>query len=182
MQDQLLDAAYENDVEKIQSLLSEGKDINVVDEDGVTALYEAVRKKSYDAVETLLKQGADSNKQYYKNKYTVLHMAVEDNDKRMTELLLRYMQDVNGRDRFGNPPLWTAIHQASLVQNAGDKEIIEMLLRKGADPYTPNWIGSMVVGKSKEPVGESLSPYDSAVLSKLTDVLALIEKYAPKPA
>ena len=185
MSKQLLDAAYENDVEKIKSLLDIGVDINSEDEDKVTALYEAVSKKNYNAVELLLQKGADSTKEYYRDRYSVLHMAVGANDKKMVELLLRYMNDVNGRDRFGNPPLWTAIHQASLDRNASNPdviEIVEMLLKKGADPYTPNRVGQMLVGKRKEPVGESLSPYDSAVRNKRPNILALIEKYVPKPA
>lgn len=181
MNSSITDAAYENDVKKIAALLAKGADINST-EDGVTPLYEAVRKKSYEAVGFLLQNGADIGKQYNNKSYTVLQMAVSDNDQKMVELLLRYMDDVNARDRFGNTALWSAIHEASLVKNAGNTTIIEMLLQKGADPYTPNHIGKMVVGKSKEPVGQSLSPYDSAVFSKLTIVLALIEKYAPKPA
>lgn len=182
MEKELLDAAYYNDTKILVSLLDSGVNVNSEGKDGVTALYEAVTRKSFDAVELLLQKGADTNKQYYQKKYTILHIPVADNDHKMTALLLKYMSDVNGRDKFGNTPLWTAIHQASLLSNAGKTDIVEMLLKKGADPYTPNWIGKMVVGKGKAPVGESLSPYDSAVRNRLTDVLALIEKYAPKPA
>jgi len=181
-EEELLDAAYDDDAEKTKSLLAAGVAIDSENEDGVTALYEAVRKKSYATAEILLKAGADTGKHYYKNHYSVLHMAVTDNDQKMTELLVQYMPDVNIRDKFGNNALWTAIHQASLAVNAGKNGIVETLLQKGADPYTPNQVGQLVVGKSKTPVGESLSPYDSAVRSKLPDVLALIEKYAPKPA
>lgn len=182
MEKDFMDAAYYNDVDKITSLLNQGIDINYQNKDGSTALFEAVTRKNYESVEKLLESGADTSKQYYQKKYTILHIPVADNDSRMTALLLKYMSDINGRDKFGNTPLWTAVHQASLLSNAGNTEIVEMLLKKGADPYTPNWIGKMTVGKSKEPVGESLSPYDSAVRSKLSDVLALIEKYAPKSA
>jgi ankyrin repeat protein len=181
-EEELLDAAYDDDVEKTKSLLATGVAVDSENEDGVTALYEAVRKKSYATAEVLLKAGADTGKHYHKNQYSVLHMAVTDNDQKMTELLVQYMPDINIRDKFGNNALWTAIHQASLAVNAGEIGIVETLLQKRADPYTPNRLGQMVVGKSKTPVGESLSPYDSAVRSKLTDVLALIEKYAPKPA
>lgn len=181
-EEELLDAAYDDDVAKAAFLLAAGVAVDSKNEDGVTALYEAVRKKSYATAELLLQKGADTTNHYTQKKYTVLHMAVAGNDQKMTELLVQHMLDVNARDRFGNTALWTAVHQASLVSNAGSTAIVEMLVEKGADPYTPNWIGQMVVGKSKTPMGESLSPYDSAVRSKLTDVLALIEKYAPKPA
>jgi ankyrin repeat protein len=182
MEKQLLSAAYKDDVQALASLLDEGADINAEDKYGTTALFEAVSQKNHAAAELLLQKGADTAKHYNQKKYTVLHMAVANNDQRMTELLVQYMPDVNARDKFGNNALWTAIHQASLAINAGKTAIVEALLQKGADPYTPNQIGQMVVGKSKTPVGESLSPYDSAVRSKLTDVLALIEKYSPKPA
>jgi ankyrin repeat protein len=181
-EEELLDAAYDDDVAKAASLLAAGVAVDSENEDGVTALYEAVRKKSYATAELLLQKGADTAKQYNQKKYTVLHMAVSDDDQKMTALLAQHMNDINIRDKFGNTALWTAIHQASLASNMGNNAIVELLLQKGADPYTPNRMGEMVVGKSKTPVGESLSPYDSAVRSKLTEVLALIEKYAPKPA
>lgn len=180
--EELVDAAYDNNVEEAEKLLAGGADVNATDGDGSTPLYEAVRKKSYATVALLLRHGADTNKRYNRNLYSVLHMAVSDNDQRMLELLLPFTADINIRDRFGNNALWSAIHEASLAKNQGNTTLIELLLKYGADPYTPNQVGDMRTGKGKETVGKSSSPYDSAVSNKLTNVLRLIEQYAPKPA
>ncbi|GAB3635495.1 hypothetical protein GCM10027422_10850 [Hymenobacter arcticus] len=185
MEQDLFNAAYKNDTAAIKTLIERGSDVNQADDEHVTALYEAVRKGSYEAAELLLQNGADPDKHYNKDEYTVLHIAVANNSKSLTALLLRYTKNANSRDRFGNPPLWTAIHQASLARNNDNAEaieIVELLLQNGADPYSPNNIGEMVVGKSTNPMGESLSPYDSALRSHKSDLVALIEKYVPKPA
>ncbi|RZL15987.1 MAG: hypothetical protein EOO62_02565 [Hymenobacter sp.] len=142
----LFNAAYKNDTAAIKTLIEKGSDVNQADDEHVTALYEAVRKGSYEAAELLLQNQADPDKHYNKDKYTVLHIAVANNNKRLTALLLRYTKNANSRDRFGNPPLWTAIHQASLNRNNDNAEVIEiveLLLQNGADPYSPNNIGEM---------------------------------------
>ena len=54
---------------------------------------------------------------------------------------------------------------------------MELLLKNGADAYTKNKVGEILVGKKKQPMGVSHSPYSIALEDDDQEQLALFEKY-----
>lgn len=93
----------------IESLLNAGADIQETDKNGVTPLHHAVRFRSPAAVETLLKHGAAVNQTCKRSGSTALHRAVTST---------------------GAPE--TAGKQSEA------RQIVEILLRYGADPSIKN--------------------------------------------
>ncbi|KFF02250.1 hypothetical protein [Chryseobacterium luteum] len=55
-------------------------------------------------------------------------------------------------------------------------EIIELLLKHGADAYTKNKVGEILVGK-KQPMGVSHSSYSLALEDEDQEQLNLFKKY-----
>jgi uncharacterized protein len=96
----------------IEAALAAGADINATDKNGVTALHHAVRFRSPAAVQALLEQGANVNQRCKRSGSTPLHRAVTST---------------------GAPG--TAGKQSEAIQ------IIEILLRHGADPSIRNRAG-----------------------------------------
>jgi ankyrin repeat protein len=96
----------------IEAILKAGGDIHETDKNGVTALHHAVRFRSPTAVETLLRHGALVNQTCKRSGSTALHRAVTSTGAPSTA----------GKD-------------------AEAREIIEILLRYGADPSIKNKSG-----------------------------------------
>jgi ankyrin repeat protein len=85
-------------------LLSAGALVNTVDAEGKTALMEAARYGSLDAVKRLLAAGADVNVSD-KIGWTALMAAVIHGTPEMVSVLLRAGADVNARDYRGETAL-----------------------------------------------------------------------------
>jgi ankyrin repeat protein len=96
----------------IEALLSAGADIQETDKNGVTPLHHAVRFRSPTAVETLLRHGASVNQTCKRSGSTALHRAVT----------------------FTGAP-------STAGKAAEARQIIEILLRYGADPSIKNKSG-----------------------------------------
>lgn len=95
--------------QEIERLLAAGADIHDTDKNGVTPLHHAVRFRSPAAVATLLEHGADVNRKCKRSGSTPLHRAVTAS---------------------GAP--------GTAGRGAAAKDIIELLLRHGADPTIAN--------------------------------------------
>jgi Zn-dependent protease with chaperone function len=115
----LMRAAYNDDVEQINQLISEGADLEAKDIEGSTALDWAVYGYSYEAAETLLEAGANPNTS---DEYgsTPLINAVFNEDTEMVKLLMKYGADPNIKDHEG----MSAIDHAKEFK---DKEMIKIL-------------------------------------------------------
>lgn len=96
----------------IEALLDAGADIHAVDKNGVTALHHAVRFRSPAAVEVLLRRGAAVNQTCKRSGSTALHRAVTST---------------------GAPGTSGKAREA--------REIVELLLKFGADPAIQNKSG-----------------------------------------
>jgi tankyrase len=96
----------------IKELLKAGVNIQETDKNGVTPLHHAVRFRSPAAVETLLEHGAEVNRACKRSGSTPLHRAVTSTGAPKT----------SGKDTEA-------------------REIVELLLRFGADPTIKNKAG-----------------------------------------
>lgn len=101
---------------KIEALLRAGADVQEADKNGVTPLHHAVRFRSPAAVATLLEHGADVNRACKRSGSTALHRAVTST---------------------GAP--------ATAGKVAEARQIVELLLRYGADPSIRNKSGKTAV-------------------------------------
>jgi ankyrin repeat protein len=136
----LHDAAKEGDLAKVKSLITEGSDVNIADENGTTPLHFAADRGHIDVVELLISKGADVNAET-KRGFTPLHWAAQQDHKDVVELLISKGADVNAETKRGFTPL----HGAA---RTGDKDLVELLISKGANVnankfrYTPiAWTG-----------------------------------------
>ncbi|HEV8066271.1 MAG TPA: ankyrin repeat domain-containing protein [Planctomycetaceae bacterium] len=160
----LLNAVRTGDHERVERLLRLGADANARDDHGTTALMLATVVADGRMVQTLLDHGADVNA---KNRAgaTALMWAVGDRDK--VRSLLRRGADVNARADSGRTPLVIAAGNpggaevVKLLCDAGadardgylgytalmsavegrDREVIQLLLAKGADAKSKNRAG-----------------------------------------
>lgn len=82
---------------------------------------------SPEIIRQLLKHGAAVNVQAGQDRYTPLHLAVEDGGAESARLLIEAGADIGSV----NKKLQTPLHLAALSQSI---ESVELLLAKGADP------------------------------------------------
>lgn len=108
----------------VQHLLDKGANPNIADEDGHTALFNAVRSDSLRTVKILCEAGINVN-YADKNGFTVLHRCSKHNSIEETKLLLKYDANINAKDNFGRTPL----HHAAIN---GNVELAKLLIDNGA--------------------------------------------------
>jgi ankyrin repeat protein len=126
----------------VNTLLEKGADMNVLDKLNHTPLMLAVASQKTEVVEILLEKGADSNSIVPVSGYTLISLAVMNNDIRtVEEFLKRKVQgkpvtNLNLVDVKGDSPLLLGIKKG--VQPL----IIQLLLDNGADVNLKNLNGS----------------------------------------
>lgn len=137
----LIEAAKQNDITEVQSLLDKGTDINTKGPDGTTALHEVAFRGHKDLMELLLARGADVNARSNKG-VTPLYAACRKENTDIVNLLLQKGADVNAKTSEGASPLYIACQEGRL-------EVVNLLLENGAevniDPVkwaTPLYIAS----------------------------------------
>ena len=128
----LLEAAYYGQKDVVQLLLDRGADPNKEDAYGWTPLSETQRCGP-DVVQLLLDRGADPKKTGLCG-LTPLHEAVINNQKDVVKMLLNAGAEVDTADAFGRTPLYCALECMAMY---GNKEVVLLLLRKGADHNKP---------------------------------------------
>ncbi|KJV52088.1 ankyrin repeat-containing protein 16 [Orientia tsutsugamushi] len=144
---------YESDTLKLQLLLDNGANVNLMDNDGYTALHYASACGNIDVVELLLNNNADIN---ITGKNTVVHSAAKNGHKYMVQFWLdRYpnMINLNLQDNDGNTALHLVakhrftilphdVHASKLIYvDYDDKcfiDVAEMLLNRGIDTNIQN--------------------------------------------
>ncbi len=121
--------AQRNDVQAIETLLKNGKDINEMT-NNMSALHTAAVYNSKEAALFLIKNGINVNLLDHRN-CSALHYAADHNSYEIAKAILENNGDVNQSDNYGNQPLMTAASNYK-----GNKErfaIVELLLQHGAD-------------------------------------------------
>ena len=97
----LFDAIEQNDVLKVQFLLSRGLHVNYIDCEGYTPLATAIVFGHDTMVQILLQCGADPNIQDYEG-YSALIMATYFGNLRIAKLLLQYGANLAIQDNKGD--------------------------------------------------------------------------------
>ena len=124
-QQSLIDACYYGDMERVESLLDAGVDINARNKEGVTALAYASEKGYMDIVRKLLANNADVNARSNIGS-TPLMNAAYTGQLKIVDTLIASGADVNAQSANGT----TALMNAAAHGFVG---IVEMLLANEAD-------------------------------------------------
>lgn len=120
-------SAIENaDIEKINTLIDNGTDVNARDENGYTPLMFAAVKGDANIANLLISEGADINRADMKNGWTALVYAIRTKSIDVVKLLLNKGAEVNKVDLHN----WSPIMRAVVINSA---PITQMLLDCGAD-------------------------------------------------
>ncbi len=109
---QLLEAATEGNVGRMQRLLDKGADVNTTDSDGLTPMMRAVWYENAEAVRFLLNAGADFNQKDAFGQ-TALVYGVENGDEKIVRVLLDTGANPNDTNEKGNPLLIAALSNQS---------------------------------------------------------------------
>ena len=117
----LLYAVFENQVKTIEVLLEKGASPNFITDHGYPIIMVAWR---FEAIEFLLKKGADVNSRNSKGETALLNKARSGRGK-IVELLLKNGADPNIPDQTGNSPL----HYSA---RANYPDVMDLLIRYGA--------------------------------------------------
>lgn len=132
---ELSEAAFVCDFVRVRTLLAEGANPEVRDEDGRTALFQAVLGNSVGVLGLLLEAGADIDA-VDNDGWSALHFAAQEHLGDMARILVGRGANVNLQDRDGATPLWRAV-QAS----RGRTELVDILRDAGAKDDIPNATG-----------------------------------------
>ncbi|KAI0198265.1 hypothetical protein F4808DRAFT_472890 [Astrocystis sublimbata] len=97
-------AVMNQSLELVELLLDKGADINAKNNDGGTALILATLLRQLDHAILLLNHGADANSKHDAHGRTALHIAVDNGDEHLVQLLLKHGADLKMEDDFGKTP------------------------------------------------------------------------------
>lgn len=154
----LANAILSNDIDNVRPFLSQGAQVNEIDEYGFTPLTEAAIVDNIDIANLLLENGADPNLKSDTGT-TPLHWAAENNNLKLCQLLLHHGADPNAYNYSGMPVLVmpTLRHQDTLRR---------FLIDNGADPlFSQDYINTKLLGHIFELVGNGtiVSPSNKLV-------------------
>ncbi|QRI42734.1 ankyrin repeat protein [Cheloniid poxvirus 1] len=130
----IVHAVRSNSTEIVASLLKHGIDVNVISDEGYTALHYSIENNKVDIVKLLLENGADIG---IVDRYSFINNIIRfrfANYDSMIDLLLEYGADVNNINDYYAP-----IHFA--VDNENEK-ILKLLIHHGADVNIKNTYNS----------------------------------------
>jgi len=118
-------AVITGDANKVQSLISEGADINGKGRQGWTSLHTAIWYGKNEVVELLISKGADINAKDDRGN-SPLHFAAIKGNSDAASLLIAKGADINAKTSAQQTPLLFAVEYSR-------KDIVELLIARGAD-------------------------------------------------
>lgn len=128
-----------------KSLLDEEKEINLFENDiHSEMLLQKVRELK------------NVNKKYQKG-FNLLHFACEYNNSQLAKELLERKINIEGKNIYGNTPLWTAVFNAK-----GKYEMVDLLLSFNANPNSVN-------NADNTPLKFAITLDDKILIQKLTE-------------
>ena len=137
----LMRAAKDGYVDGVQKLIQTGADVNTKDKKGYTALILAAFDGHYECIELLLNAGADVTAQGTSKFESALHAVVRSNNIRCVQLLVDAGADVNIDIPFRDKLDYRSYEYYSVLSLAsqhGYKDIVELLLKRGANVNETN--------------------------------------------
>ncbi|MGD9591901.1 MAG: Dot/Icm T4SS effector AnkH/LegA3 [Candidatus Berkiella sp.] len=141
---EILEGSYKG----VERLLSQGADINVIDEYGFTPLIHATVTNRKDIVSLLLNKNANVHMVDFTGT-NALQWAIDNNNIELTQLLLNHGANPNTYSSNGQPALFYPI----LRKN---QTLIKMLIDKGAKmDFAKDFIQAKLIGHRFELQGES---------------------------
>lgn len=173
----LLQAAADDDIDQVKSLISRCTDVNAQDDYGQTPLHCAAYKGYKNVAVSLLENGASTDPKDNAGR-TPLHYAVGAGKNRkleaghadVVELLLDKGADINAKDKWG----WTPLHFAARMLH---KDMVELLVSRGADLNATNERGrtalSLVRGMASVYRGH---PAESERASQYSDIADFLRR------
>lgn len=128
-QSPLRSAVFQNQVETVKTLITNGADVNKItkDPDEPTVLMIAARHGHTKIMKILIANGADVNVETYDG-YTALMWAVSNGYVKIVKILIENGADVNIKSDYGHTPL-----RRAQLDNHPATEIIKILIENGAD-------------------------------------------------
>lgn len=123
-------AVSNSSLESVRILAKAGADVNVVDNDGYAPILTAAQNGSVEIINELAAAKADLN--FSNIIYTPLVYAIEQENKDLTEVLLKAGANPNAKSKNGRVPLIVAIN---------NQAIFDLLLTHKADPNLTNEFG-----------------------------------------
>ncbi|KAK9272206.1 hypothetical protein L1049_002577 [Liquidambar formosana] len=150
--------ALSGQIHFMDKLLENGLNIDMVDQDGLTALHKAVIGKKEAVISHLLRRGASPHVRD-QDGATPLHYAVQVGAMQTVKLLIKYKVDVNAADNEG----WTPLH---IAMQSRSRDIAKVLLVNGADMTRRNKDGKTPLDLSLC-YGKDFKSYELAKLLKL---------------
>lgn len=125
----LLDPIYMKDVtvEELKELIDGGESPFITNAEGMTPLHLlAGVNENPEMIKTLVNYGLDVNANDTSKEWTPLHMAMQNPNSAVVEMLIRCGANVNARSETGITPLMGAAFYRNL-------ETVEILIKHGAD-------------------------------------------------
>lgn len=161
LDNQLLKAAGEGDMEQVQEALQSGAKVNTKDENGWTPLLRASGKGYTDIVRTLIQAGADLDWEATTGQ-TALNVAALEGHIEIVRALIEAGAEMNEKSKNAQIDYFKDATAIFMASRAGHTEIVWMLVQSGAEVDARNSRGD--------------TPLFLAALSGHTDtVRALIE-------
>ncbi|XP_055865009.1 ankyrin repeat domain-containing protein 50-like isoform X1 [Biomphalaria glabrata] len=106
-------AVRSGDVNKVLLMLTSGTDIDTTNDDGQTAIINAVSRCHDTLLEALIYKGADINKKSLRG-VAAIHLAAEHGFEQIAMKLIKHGCDINVRDTNGDTPLLVATRNGHL--------------------------------------------------------------------